>query len=202
MKVYSHSLHLISEISQCEMSLIRLKNERPSLTPHCPLCIIQEHDTPLFTCTPLTVPDLWTDPVKVIPLLDTWSLRVRWGFSLETWEEGLTTTTLSLQQQQPTIWPFLLPNSIIFSKNLFGSPFKVVPNFASAWIKTSKTSFLILKTMKSSKIKSTKIKSTKIKNTKIKSTKIKSTKTKSEWEEINGALLRQNRWVIKGLGDT
>ena len=68
------------------------------------LCNIQEHDTThFFTCTKLYTPmmflDLWTDPVKVIPLLDTWrdrlshSLWVSLGSSLKTWETGSTTTT-------------------------------------------------------------------------------------------------------------
>ena len=50
-------------------------------TPLCPLRKIQEHDTThLFTCTklytPMTVLDLWTDPVKVIPLLEIWRDRL------------------------------------------------------------------------------------------------------------------------------
>ena len=50
-------------------------------TPFCPLYRIQEHDTThLFTCTklftPMTAVDLWTNPVKVIYLLDTWRDRL------------------------------------------------------------------------------------------------------------------------------
>ena len=73
--------------------------------PRCPICNIQEHDTPhLFTCTKLYTPwRSWTYGQTPSKWFFCWtyggtncrhSLWVSWGSSLEIWEEGLTTTTM------------------------------------------------------------------------------------------------------------